>query len=61
MNISHKCIKGEKIGYSLIRDDEGKLNLIQHHYGYPNWFKGYWLLKKTSLGWKIVKFMKSDL
>lgn len=56
----HKCIKGEKIGFTLIRDDEGKLIHIIRNAGYVNWLKGYWLLEKTMSGLKIVKFLKSD-
>lgn len=51
-----KCIRGTKIGDSLIRNEDGSLQSIYPDTFYPK-STGYWMLKRIGNWWKIIKVL----
>ena len=58
-NPTIKCIKGIKIGDSLLRDEEGNLITIHPDLFYERGLEGFWMLKKIGMSWKIIRFLAS--
>lgn len=57
MILTLKCVRGVKIGDSLIRDDDGNLQSVYPDSFYPTGTDAYWMLKRIGNWWKIVKVM----
>ncbi len=53
-----KCILGQKIGDSLILDDDGNLQSIYPDVFYSRNMYAYWQLKKMGDFWVIVKVFR---
>lgn len=56
--LSIKCVKGQKIGDSLIRTEDGNLQSIYPDTFYTRNVNGYWMLKEMGYEWRIVKFLR---
>lgn len=52
-----KCIRGTKVGDSLIRNEDGSLQSIYPDTFYPKGIIGYWMLKRIGDWWKILKVL----
>lgn len=52
-----KCIRGTKIGDSLLRNEDGNLQSIYPDTFYPKGIEGYWMLKRIGNWWKILKVL----
>lgn len=55
-----KCVLGEKIGDSLIRTEDGNLQLIFPDTFYPRNVKAFWQLHKVGYTWEILKFLRAE-
>lgn len=55
-----KCILGQKVGDSLIRDENGNLISIYPDTFYERGIKGYWMLKRMGDWWIILKFIRAE-
>lgn len=60
MKLTIKCILGQKVGDSLIRDENGNLISIYPDTFYEKGIKGYWMLKRVGDWQKILKFMRAE-
>ena len=56
--LSRKCVKGQKIGDSLILLENGNLQPIYPDTFYNRFVEAYWMLKRIGNTWKILKFLK---
>lgn len=54
------CVKGTKIGDSLIRDEDGNLLSLYPDTFYPRFTVAYWMLKDLGDRWQILKYLKDD-
>lgn len=52
-----KCIRGTKVGDSLIRNEDGSLQSIYPDTFYSKGIIGYWMLKRIGDWWKILKVL----
>ena len=52
-----KCIYATKIGDSLLRDEDGSLHTIFPDTFYERGSKGYWMLKRIGMTWKILRVL----
>lgn len=53
------CVKGIKVGDSLIRDEEGNLLFLYPDTFYPRFTMAYWMLKDLGDRWQILKYLKA--
>ena len=51
------CVKGFKVGDSLIRKEDGSLLSIYPDTFYDRGVDGYWLLRKIGDFWVVVKVL----
>ena len=57
--ISIKCVKGQKIGDSLLKLDNGNLLSIYPDAFYDRGLEGFWMLKRIGDWLKILKFLRA--
>ena len=60
MTLSIICVKGKKIGDSLLVLEEGCLFSIYPDTFYPRNITGYWALKQIGNYYKIIRFLQSS-
>lgn len=53
-----KCVYGEKIGDTVIRDDDGNLCFVYSDHTYPIGWECYWCLKRIGYTWKIIDTLR---
>lgn len=58
-NLSIKCVKGQKIGDSLLELDNGNFLSIYPDTFYDRGLKGFWMIKKIGDWLKILKFLRA--
>ena len=58
-NLSIKCVKGQKIGDSLLKLDNGNLLSIYPDTFYDRGLKGFWMIKRIGNWLKILKFLRA--
>ena len=58
-NLSIKCVKGQKLGDSLLKLDNGNLLSIYPDIFYDRGLKGFWMIKKIGDWLKILKFLRA--
>lgn len=58
-NLSIKCVKGQKIGDSLLKLDDGNLLSIYPDTFYNKGLKGFWMVKRIGDWLKILKFLRA--
>lgn len=51
------CVKGYKVGDSLIREEDGSLLPVYPDTFYPRNVLGYWNLKRIGNYWVIIKVL----
>lgn len=57
--LSIKCVKGRKVGDSLLKLENGVLLPIYPDIFYNRELEGYWMLKRIGSWWKILKFLRA--
>ena len=57
--LSIKCVKGQKIGDSLLLVDNGELLSIYPDTFYNRNVEGFWMLKRIDDRFKIIKFLRA--
>ena len=58
-NLSIKCVKGRKVGDSLLKLEDGALLPIYPDTFYDRGLKGFWMIKKIGDWLKILKFLRA--
>lgn len=58
-NLSIKCVKGQKIGDSLLLLDNGNLLSIYPDIFYDRGLEGFWMVKRVGDWLKILKFLRA--
>ena len=53
-----KCIRGIKVGDSLLRTEDGDLQPIFPDTFYPRKLNAYWMLKRIGEWWKVIKILR---
>lgn len=56
-NLTIKCVKGQKVGDSLLELEDGSLQPIFPETFYNRNIMGYWMLKQLGYKWKVEKFI----
>lgn len=56
--LSIKCVKGQKVGDSLIQLEDESLQPIYPDTFYNRFIKAYWMLKRVGDTWIILKVLK---
>ena len=57
--LSIKCVKGQKVGDSLILLENGNLQPIYPDTFYDRGLKGFWMIKRIGDWLKILKFLRA--
>lgn len=57
--LSIKCVKGQKIGDSLLMLEDNNLLSIYPDTFYERGIEGYWMLKKAGNWLEILKFLRA--
>lgn len=60
MNLTIKCVLGQKIGDSLIRDEDGNLLSIYPDTFYERNVLGYWQLKRAGDWLIVLRFLRAE-
>lgn len=58
-NLSIKCVKGQKVGDSLLKLEDGVLLPIYPDTFYDRGLNGFWMLKRIGDWLKILKFLRA--
>lgn len=58
MKLSVICVKGQKVGDSLLILENGNPLSIYPDIFYDKNIEGYWMLKRIGDWWKILRFLR---